>query len=105
MSVVYVISPLITHTTSKIHTMPGHRAATDRCRYNFKWTRTVQDAILTVLLDTWIGGSLEDGKPGEVGRLLTLEEVGDIFKGTVTFSMGRAVELTAIHSASKSQRP
>ncbi|ROV89827.1 hypothetical protein VMCG_09482 [Cytospora schulzeri] len=48
-------------------------------KYNGKWTRAVQDAVLTVLLDGWLGGNLvPDGK---VGRLLTLEEVGEqVFK-------------------------
>lgn len=48
-------------------------------RYNFKWTKSVQDAILTVLLDGWLGGSLVG--EGKVGRLLTLEEIGQLFKG------------------------
>ncbi|CAN8105694.1 unnamed protein product [Discula destructiva] len=47
-------------------------------KYNFKWTKAVQDAILTVLLDAWLGGSLVG--EGKVGRLLTLEEVGQLFK-------------------------
>lgn len=48
-------------------------------RYNFKWTKSVQDAILTVLLDGWLGGHLTG--EGRLGRLLTLEEVGQLFKG------------------------
>lgn len=44
-------------------------------RYNSKWTRAVQDAVLTVLLHGWLGGSLVP--EGKVGRLLTLEEVGE----------------------------
>lgn len=63
-------------------------------KYNFKWTRAVQDAILTVLLDSWIGGSLDTGKPGEVGRLLTLEEVGDIFKVPVNLKDRDAFHIT-----------
>lgn len=50
-------------------------------RYNIKWTRTVQDAVLTVLLDGWLGGNVVPD--GRVGRLLTLEEVGEqVFKGS-----------------------
>lgn len=49
-------------------------------RYNSKWTRSVQDAILTVLLHGWLGGALVP--EGRVGRLLTLEEVGEkVFHG------------------------
>lgn len=51
-------------------------------RYNFKWTKSVQDAILTVLLDGWLGGNLVG--EGKVGRLLTLEEIGQLFKGEFT---------------------
>lgn len=50
-----------------------------RFRYNFKWTRSVQDTVLTVLLDSWLGGSLVP--EGKLGRLLTLQEVGELFKG------------------------
>lgn len=50
------------------------------CRYNSKWTRSVQDAVLTVLLHGWLGGALVP--EGRVGRLLTLEEVGEhVFHG------------------------
>lgn len=42
----------------------------------------VQDAISTVLLCAWLGGMSSERKPGDVGRLLTLEEVGEIFGGT-----------------------
>lgn len=42
----------------------------------------MQNAIFTVLLCGWLGGLTSDGKPGPVARLLTLEEVGEIFKGT-----------------------
>ncbi|GJC79667.1 translin-1 [Colletotrichum liriopes] len=50
-------------------------------KYNQKWNRQVQNAIFTVLLCGWLGGLTSDGKPGPVARLLTLEEVGEIFKG------------------------
>lgn len=46
-----------------------------------KWNRQVQNAIYTVLVCGWLGGLTSDGKPGPVARLLTLEEVGEIFKG------------------------
>lgn len=43
----------------------------------------MQDAILTVLLDGWLGGSLVG--EGKIGRLLTVEEVGNLFKGVSSF--------------------
>lgn len=41
----------------------------------------IQDAISTVLLCAWLGGMSSESKPGEVGRLLTLEDVGGLFGG------------------------
>ncbi|GAB0138396.1 hypothetical protein EsDP_00006631 [Epichloe bromicola] len=48
-------------------------------KYNAKWARCVQNAIGTALYCAWLGGFGSDSKPGELGRLLTLEEVGAIF--------------------------
>lgn len=41
----------------------------------------VQDAIATVIICAWLGGMATDSKPGEVGRLLTLEDIGQAFNG------------------------
>ncbi|KAI2630131.1 putative sequence-specific DNA binding protein [Xylaria nigripes] len=49
-------------------------------KYNFKWSRSIQNVVATVLLTAWLGGMGTESRPGEVGRLLTLEEVGDILK-------------------------
>ena len=43
-----------------------------------KWTRTIQDAIVGLLLSSWLGGGPE---PRSLGRLLTLEDVGAYFSG------------------------
>lgn len=51
-------------------------------KFNHRWTRHLQDAIFTVLLAAWLGGvaSLDsDTSHPAVGRLLTLEEVGEVF--------------------------
>lgn len=48
-------------------------------KYNTKWARCVQNVIGTALYCAWLGGFGSDSKPGELGRLLTLEEVGAIF--------------------------
>jgi hypothetical protein len=59
-------------------------------KFNQRWTRHLQDAIFTVLLAAWLGGvatlnsdneSSSTTRPsaGAVGRLLTLEEVGEVF--------------------------
>ncbi|CAM1500641.1 Fc.00g098030.m01.CDS01 [Cosmosporella sp. VM-42] len=49
-------------------------------KYNAKWSRTVQSAIGTTIYCAWLGGLGNDSQPGELGRLMTLEEVGAIFK-------------------------
>ncbi|KAH7325803.1 Translin [Stachybotrys elegans] len=49
-------------------------------KYNFKWQRTVQNAIGTAVHCGWLGGFSTETQPSELGRLMTLEEVGTIFK-------------------------
>ncbi|GJC98659.1 translin [Colletotrichum higginsianum] len=63
-------------------------------KYNQKWNRQVQNAIFTVLLCGWLGGLTSDGKPGPIARLLTLEEVGSIFKVPVNLKDRDAFHLT-----------
>ena len=79
-------SPRSTPTTSmsarSIMIGPSSDELTLRSRYNQRWNRHIQDAILTVLLCAWLGGLAGDSREGELGRLLTLEEVGGIFKGS-----------------------
>jgi hypothetical protein len=41
----------------------------------------VQNVIFAILLCGWLGGMTKDGKPAEAGRLLTIEEVGEILQG------------------------
>ncbi|RDL39205.1 Uncharacterized protein BP5553_03545 [Venustampulla echinocandica] len=47
-------------------------------RYNGLWTREVQNVIFAVLLCGWLGGLPMKDKAAEPGRLLTIEEVGEI---------------------------
>ncbi|TDZ14170.1 Translin-1 [Colletotrichum orbiculare MAFF 240422] len=90
--------PPSTRTTSKSRSVPTNlwmpQQHTDRIRYNQKWNRQVQNAIFTVLLCGWLGGLTSDGKPGPVARLLTLEEVGEIFKVPVNLKDRDAFHLT-----------
>ncbi|KAH8893411.1 putative sequence-specific DNA binding protein [Thozetella sp. PMI_491] len=60
-------------------------------KHNFKWTRTVQDAISTVLLSTWLGGG---PSPQSLGRLLSLEEVGEFFSVPVNLKDEDAFHIT-----------
>ncbi|PNP57635.1 hypothetical protein THARTR1_02633 [Trichoderma harzianum] len=55
-------------------------------KYNQRWTRSMQHAIGTAIYCAWLGGfppsqtsESESSSPAEIGRLLTLEEVGTIF--------------------------
>ncbi|KAK4122416.1 Translin [Parathielavia appendiculata] len=63
-------------------------------KYNHKWTRMVQDAISTVILCAWLGGMSTDSKPGEVGRLLKLEDIGQIFNVPVNLKDRDAFHIT-----------
>ncbi|KAL5920086.1 Translin-1 [Pyricularia oryzae] len=49
-------------------------------KYNFKWTRHVRGAIFTIVLCAFLGGLGNETKPGELGRLLSLEEVGAVLQ-------------------------
>lgn len=50
-------------------------------KYNSRWSRTMQNAIGTVLYTAWLGGfsSLTSSSGDAVGQLLTLEQVGAVF--------------------------
>ncbi|KAK4248752.1 Translin [Corynascus novoguineensis] len=63
-------------------------------KYNHKWTRMVQDAISTVILCAWLGGMSTESRPGEVGRLLTLEEIGQAFNVPVNLKDRDAFHIT-----------
>ncbi|TQS32708.1 hypothetical protein Golomagni_06969 [Golovinomyces magnicellulatus] len=48
-------------------------------KYNAKWARVIQQAIGTTIYCGWLGGFATESQAGQVGRLITLEEVGTIF--------------------------
>ncbi|KLO89016.1 translin [Fusarium fujikuroi] len=49
-------------------------------KYNSKWARTVQNAIGSAVYTAWLGGLGSDAQPASLGRLLTLEQVGEVFQ-------------------------
>jgi predicted translin family RNA/ssDNA-binding protein len=49
-------------------------------KYNQKWARTIQNAIGTAVYVAWLGGLGSESQPATLGRLLTLEQVGDVFQ-------------------------
>ncbi|KAF5609529.1 translin [Fusarium subglutinans] len=55
-------------------------------KYNSKWARTVQNAIGTAVYTAWLGGLGSDAQPASLGRLLTLEQVGEVFQGSRAIS-------------------
>ncbi|KAH8911051.1 Translin [Coniochaeta sp. PMI_546] len=63
-------------------------------KYNYRWTHKIQDVISTVLLTAWIGGMATETSAGELGRLLTLEQVGDIFQVPVNLKDRDAFHIT-----------
>jgi hypothetical protein len=50
-------------------------------RYNGLWSRDVQNVIFAILMCGWLGGLGTVDKPALAGKLLTIEEVGEILGG------------------------
>ncbi|KAK3328021.1 Translin [Cercophora scortea] len=63
-------------------------------KYNYKWTRMIQDAISTVLLCAWLGGMGSESQPGEVCRLLTLDDIGALFSVPINLKDRDAFHIT-----------
>ncbi|KAF3018130.1 hypothetical protein G7054_g8713 [Neopestalotiopsis clavispora] len=63
-------------------------------KYNQKWTRSVQNLIYSMLLTTWLGGLGTESRPGELGRLLRIEEVGEILAVPVNLEDRDAFHIT-----------
>ncbi|KAI0996063.1 hypothetical protein K3495_g12118 [Podosphaera aphanis] len=47
-------------------------------KYNAMWSREVQNVIFSILFCGWLGGISLNGQSGVQGKLLTIEEVGEI---------------------------
>ncbi|KAK0265873.1 Translin-1 [Friedmanniomyces endolithicus] len=59
-------------------------------KFNYAWTRQIQDACSSILLCGWLGGF---GK-GEAGQLLTIEDVGQVMGVPVNLKDRDAFHLT-----------
>ncbi|RYP19483.1 hypothetical protein DL765_003323 [Monosporascus sp. GIB2] len=60
----------------------------------YKWSRSVQNVVGTILLTAWLGGLGTESRPGEVGRLLTIDEVGEILQVPVNHKDKDAFHIT-----------
>ncbi|KAH9892412.1 Translin [Xylariomycetidae sp. FL2044] len=63
-------------------------------KYNHRWSRSIQNVVTTILLTAWLGGLGTESRPGELGRLLTIDEVGDILKVPVNLKDRDAFHIT-----------
>ncbi|KAI1633001.1 putative sequence-specific DNA binding protein [Biscogniauxia mediterranea] len=63
-------------------------------KYNHRFTRSVQNVVATLLLTAWLGGLGTESRPGELGRLLTIEEVGEILQVPVNLKDRDAFHVT-----------
>ncbi|KAI1467948.1 Translin [Daldinia caldariorum] len=63
-------------------------------KYNHRWSRSIQNVVTTILLTGWLGGLETESRPGELGRLLTIEEVGQLLKVPVNLKDRDAFHVT-----------
>ncbi|KAI0430686.1 putative sequence-specific DNA binding protein [Xylaria sp. FL1042] len=63
-------------------------------KYNSRWSRSLQNVVGTILTTAWLGGMGTESRPGELGRLLTIEEVGEILKVPVNLKDQDAFHVT-----------
>ncbi|KAK8138772.1 hypothetical protein PG984_002152 [Apiospora sp. TS-2023a] len=49
-------------------------------KYNQRWSRSVQNLVAVMLITAWLGGMGSESRPGEQGRLLRIEEIGEILE-------------------------
>ncbi|KAG9383482.1 Translin [Pyrenophora tritici-repentis] len=55
-------------------------------KFNNMWSRQMQGACESALFWGWLGGYKYEGGDVQCGRLLTIEELGEIFKSMLTIS-------------------
>lgn len=63
-------------------------------KYNQRWSRSVQNLIYVMLLTAWLGGLGTESRPGELGRLLRIEEIGEILQVPVNLEDRDAFHIT-----------
>ncbi|KAI9669981.1 MAG: hypothetical protein M1831_007017 [Alyxoria varia] len=75
---------------AKIKALASTASAHPYYKFNHMWSRQMQDAAFTVILCAWLGGL---GK-GKEGKLLSIEETGEILKVPVNLKDRDAFHLT-----------
>ncbi|KAI9697759.1 MAG: hypothetical protein M1836_004435 [Candelina mexicana] len=63
-------------------------------KYNGLWTRDIQNACFAIVLCGWLGGFGAEGSGSQHGRLLAIEEVGQILNVPVNLKERDAFHLT-----------
>ncbi|KAA6408580.1 MAG: recombination hotspot-binding (Translin) [Lasallia pustulata] len=63
-------------------------------KYNSMWTKDVQNAVFAIVLCGWLGGFGGASGQAQPGRLLTIEEVGQILQVPVNLKERDAFHLT-----------
>ncbi|MCJ1246173.1 hypothetical protein MMC30_003378 [Trapelia coarctata] len=63
-------------------------------KYNSIWTRDVQNLCFSILLCGWLGGFQVGAGEAKVGRLLTIEEVGEVLRVPVNLKDQDAFHLS-----------
>jgi hypothetical protein len=70
------------------------------------WTRDVQNVVFSILFCGWLGGMGGASKPAEPGKLLTIEEVGEILNGKLkVISFEPVLTVQQFQSTSKIETP
>ncbi|KAH6683027.1 Translin [Halenospora varia] len=77
-----------------INNLAGIASNSPYYKYNNLWTRDVQNVVFAILLCGWLGGMAMPNKPAEPGKLLTIEEVGEILNVPVNLKDRDAFHLT-----------
>lgn len=63
-------------------------------KYNQMWNRQIQDLVYSLLFWGWLGGYQQQGSEIKNGRLLTIEELGELLKVPVNLKDEDAFHLT-----------
>ncbi|MCJ1476966.1 hypothetical protein MMC13_005636 [Lambiella insularis] len=81
-------------TTKKSNKLVGVANKHPYYKYNGSWTKDVQNTCFEILLCGWLGGMANGTGQGRVGRLLTIEEIGQVLSVPVNLKDRDAFHLS-----------